>query len=270
MKINEQTRVSDLIKFNEASIDAIASINKHFTKLKNPILRKVLAKRVSIADAAKVGGTTVEDFYKVLRPLGFESEIIDFNKEIKPNTEYKVSDMDINNIDPSKLTELDVRDEIAGGNDPFVIIMDALKKMPEDNTLKLINIFEPIPLINKLNKKGYSTFVDTSVEGMVVTYFHKEQDMEIEEETRFASKDTFEKVKGFYGDKIVEIDVRDLEMPEPMVQTLANAENLKEGYALYVNHKKVPQYLIPELEERGMKFLIYEIEEGNVKLLIFR
>jgi uncharacterized protein (DUF2249 family) len=270
MRINENTRVSELINYNEDSIDAIASINKLFKKLKNPVLRKVLAKRVSISDAAKVGGAKVEDFYKVLKPLGFESETIDFAKEEKPNTQYKFNNMNIENIDPQTITELDVRDEIAGGNDPFAIIMDAIKVLPEGNTLKLINVFEPIPLINKLNKKGYESFVDSSQAGMIITYFHKKEEMDLDEETRFASKDTFEKVKAFYGDKIVEIDVRGLEMPEPMVQTLANAEGLKEGYALYVNHKKVPQYLIPELEDRGMKFLVYEIEEGDVKLLIFR
>jgi len=270
MKINENTKVSDLINYNEASIEAIATINKRFIKLKNPVLRKVMAKRVSISAAAKIGGATVGDFYKVLKPLGFEVETIEFDKNIDTNIKYKFSRMNIEKLDASKITELDVRDEIASGRDPFAIIMDALKVMPTSNTLKLINVFEPIPLINKLNKKGYETFVDNSVDGVVITYFYKKQEMDIDVETRFASKDTFDKVKAFYGDKIVEIDVRDLEMPEPMVQTLANSEGLKEGFALYVNHKKVPQYLIPELEERGMKFLIYEVSEENVKLLIFR
>jgi len=270
MKINEKTKISDLIKHNEESIDAIVSINKMFKKLKNPVLRKILAKRVSISDAAKVGGAKVEDFYRILKPLGFEVETEKIEKEEKPNTQNNFIKMDVNKIDPSTIVELDVRDEIAGGNDPFVIIMDAIKKLPEGNTLKLINVFEPVPLINKLNKKGYESFVDSSQDGMVITYFHKKEDMNLDEETRFANKDTFEKVKAFYGDKIVEIDVRGLEMPEPMLQTLSNAESLEEGYALYVNHKKVPQYLIPELEDRGFKYLIYEIEEGDVKLLIFR
>jgi uncharacterized protein (DUF2249 family) len=270
MTIDENTRVSELIKYNEESIEAIASINKLFIKLKNPILRKVLAKRVSISDAAKVGGATVEDFYQVLKPLGFKTETNVFDKEEKPNTQYKFNTMDITKIDPSTITELDVRDEIAGGSDPFATIMAAIKKLPEGNTLKLINVFEPIPMINKLNKKGYESFVDNTQEGMVITYFHKIQDMEIDEETRFASKDTFDKVKAFYGDKILEIDVRNLEMPEPMIQTLANAEGMGEGYALYVNHKKIPQYLIPELEQRGFKFLVHEIEEGDVKILIFK
>ncbi len=270
MKINENTRVSELIKYSEEAIDAIASINKLFVRLKNPILRKMLAKRVSISDAAKIGGAKVEDFYKVLKPLGFEYGKTIVNNNKKPSKKYKFKDMNIDNIDPKTITELDVRDEIAGGKDPFEIIMDAIKVLPKGNTLKLINVFEPIPLINKLNKKGYESFVDNSQAGIVITYFHKKEEMELDEETRYASKDTFEKVKDFYGDKIVEIDVRGLEMPEPMLQTLSNAEELEEGHALYVNHKKVPQYLIPELEDRGFKFLVYEIEEGNVKLLIFR
>lgn len=279
MKINRNTKISELIDYNIKSIDAIATINKKFKKLKNPVLRKILAKRVSISEASKIGGSTVDKFFEVLSPLGFtiETDIKgtvptkenNNNKEIK-NNKIKISEMNIQDLDPKKITELDVRDEIVAGNDPFVLIMDELKKMPEGNTLKLTNIFEPIPLINKLNKKGYKTYADHSQDGVVITYFKKEEDMDIDVETKHANKDTFEKVKGFYGDKIKEIDVRGLEMPEPMVKTLSNAESLEEGWALYVNHKKVPQYLMPELDERGFKYLIYEIEEGDVKLLIFK
>ena len=43
---------------------------------------------------------------------------------------------------------------------------------------------------------------------------------------------------------------------------------MNENEALYVNHKKVPQMLLPELEDRGFKTWISDIEEGNVKLLI--
>jgi len=73
-----------------------------------------------------------------------------------------------------------------------------------------------------------------------------------------------------YAENIKSIDVRDLEMPLPMVTILRELEKLPEDILLYVNHKKVPEFLLPELQERGYKWMIEEIEEGNVKLLIYK
>ena len=55
MIIDENTKISKIIKEKPASIEAIASLSSHFKKLHNPILRKVLASRVSVKDAAKIG-----------------------------------------------------------------------------------------------------------------------------------------------------------------------------------------------------------------------
>ena len=72
MYINENTKISVLINYNPKSVDAIVSISNNFDKLKIPILRKVLASRVSIKQAAKIGGSSVDEFYNKLIPLGFK------------------------------------------------------------------------------------------------------------------------------------------------------------------------------------------------------
>ncbi|MDS0222127.1 DUF2249 domain-containing protein [Haloarcula sp. S1AR25-5A] len=48
--------------------------------------------------------------------------------------------------------ELDVR-EVEG--EPFGHIMDALDAVGEDEALRLVNSFEPVPLYEVLSKKGY-------------------------------------------------------------------------------------------------------------------
>lgn len=70
--------------------------------------------------------------------------------------------------------------------------------------------------------------------------------------------------------KIREIDVRDLEMPLPMVTILKELEEMGENEALYVHHKKVPQYLLPELAERNFRTWAAEVDDQNVKLLIHK
>jgi hypothetical protein len=43
-----------------------------------------------------------------------------------------------------------------------------------------------------------------------------------------------------------------------------------ENEALYVHHKKVPQYLLPELAERNFSTWAAEVDDQNVKLLIHK
>ena len=145
--------ISALIKENPDVIEAIVSINKHFEKLRNPILRKILASRVTIADAAKIGGTTIQIIFEKLAPLGFFCE--EGNSKNIENVNF-VPEF-FKTLTKKYLEELDVRKDLDSGKDPFNKIMDVLAQLPDKYTLKIINTFEPIPLIHLLQKKGYSS-----------------------------------------------------------------------------------------------------------------
>lgn len=272
MKINRNTRISTLIKENKETIGVIATINKNFLKLKNPILRKVLAPRVTIADAAKVGGVKIEILIDKLKEIGFEYESED---KIITNTATKKANMkkstQLKYI--QNLVTLDVRPSLDLGEDPFNIIMKEIKILKDDQTLKIINSFEPIPLIRKLQSKGYVSWTERPEEGIVHTFFKIDKskwvDNEIEEAVKI-SKKTFEEQLAIIGDNYKSIDVRQLEMPEPMVQILKEIETLKKGQALYVDHKKIPQFLLPELEQRDFEILYKEIDCNHTKLIIYK
>lgn len=270
MKISAATRISALLKANPASIEAIVSINKHFEKLRNPILRKVLAPRVTIADAAKIGHCTVEDFFEKLKPLGFEVEITDaFEK--KSEAVITIPDF-VRFADTAHTTTLDVRNEISNGRDPFQIIMNAVETLPAGNILLLINSFEPVPLINILTKKGFNHFTDTKPDGIVNTFFKKEKpDSILKNELPVATSESgFNEISNRFKGNFKTIDVRHLEMPLPMVTILRELEILPGNMALFVHHKKVPQFLLPELQERNFNWAIDEKSGGEVDLIIYR
>lgn len=270
MKINTQTKISALIKENEKSIDAIASISPHFNKLRNPLLRKILASRVTIEDAAKIGKCTVETFFKKLEEIGFEIEKIATIKNTE-NMETPSNKELLDAIASSKITSLDVRPSLAKGNDPFKEIMGALKTLQEGYVLEIINTFEPTPLIKIINSKGYSSMVKKE-EDVIYTYFFKSnEEAKPISTTNLVFKVTLEELeneKAKCPKEIHEVDVRDLEMPLPMVTILNKLEELNMGDVLYVHHKKIPQYLLPELAQRNLKTFIAEIDNENVKLLI--
>ena len=264
MIVTKDTKISKIINENKDAIDVIASINKHFKKLKNPVLRKVLAPRVTVKDAARIGKTEVAVFLEKLEAIGFKVA-----HEESPETANSKSN---NNLETLNLVELDVRPTINSGADPFKEIMGAVKKMKEDETLKIINIFEPIPLIKILKEKGYKTWTDEINANEFHTFFKKEANITHQEvvENMPISEGSFDEKLLTFGGNIKEIDVSLLEMPEPMVNILKEIETLPEGHVLFVNHKKIPQFLLPELKSRGFTWMHKEISSGDTKLIIFK
>ncbi len=270
MIITADTKISKIIKYDKKVIDVIASINKHFRKLKNPILCKMLASRVSVADAAKIGGVSTEAFLEKLQENGYSVQIEASKNEISKNQNNHSNKK---NMDKTDIVTLDVRPILAGGVDPFDEIMKTLKGMEGHQTLLIINTFEPIPILNILKKRGYAYETERPEPGIVHTYLHKTdagpasgEVMEI----KAGEADDFDTIESKFDGKLKEIDVRNLEMPMPMVTVLEELEKLSDGEALYVHHKRLPQYLLPELENRHFKLVQKPIDENNLKLIIYK
>lgn len=267
MIINEQTKISEIIKSNEEALDVIAKINSNFKKLKNPVLRKLLAPRVNVKQAAKIGGVSSEEMLKALGNIGFQ---IDNQSSVESiNTPEIKKQINMNHLE--KIT-LDVRPILNSGEDPFNKIMEQLKKMNDQQALLIINTFEPIPLLNILKDKGYTYETTRPSEQEVHTLLIKTSESKpVEPRKEKPTKDwSFDQVEESYKGKMVELDVRDLEMPMPMVSILEAIENIDAEHALFVHHKKLPQYLIPELENRDFSYVSKEIDDSNIKLIIFK
>jgi uncharacterized protein (DUF2249 family) len=270
MIISEKTKISKLIEANKDTIEIIGSINKHFKKLKNPILRKALAPRVNIADAARIGGVPVCVMIDKLKSIGFETDDDCACGATVAKNEFTKKLKNIN-MKKENIVELDVRPILASGVDPFEAIMAKLKKMDYNQTLLIINTFEPIPLLNILKKKGYAYETVRPEDGIVHTYLEKfSADVDEESTAREEVELDFEHVEEKFSGKMTEVDVRDMEMPMPMVTILEEIEKLPKGHALYVHHKKLPQYLLPELEDRDYSWVSKEIDDANIKLIIFK
>lgn len=269
MHINENTKISKIISNTPASIDAIVSLSKHFEKLRIPILRKTLASRVTIKQAAKIGGVSVNDFFEKLSPLGFTYDLAsNDNLNLKQNE----VNMQVSQLFHENVQDLDVRGLLKQNIDPFNVIMEALEKLPEGNALNIINTFEPIPLINILSKKGYSHYTVQKDKLLTYTYFKKEKqfDNDIRDGILNTTHSELNCILEKYKSNIKQIDVRNLEMPLPMSTILNELSVLPNNYLLFVQHKKVPKFLFPELSERGYQWYIQEITEDDVKLYIFK
>ena len=275
MKIDANTRISALIKENKESIDAIAALSKPLEKLRNPILRKIMASRVTIAEAAKMGGCTIEDFAKILTPLGFEFPLVEYD-----DTELiEERPLWLEGLVSQHIENFDVREILMSGKDPLKQIIKRFQQVEPGNALCIINTFIPTPLIHLLEKDGVKTYTASHSDKEFHTYFYKplsQKETSAPEETKeekifMDNKDRFEELcKKFGGENLKEIDVRHLEMPLPMQTILQELPLLNDGEALYVNHKRIPIYLLEELADLDFQVHVQNMEENDVKLLIFK
>ncbi len=267
MIIDANTKIGAIIKNHPEAMEAIISIHFKLEKLRNPILRKVIASRTSILNASRMVGCSVEDFFAKLQPLGFEinRQKIDEADPVKSIPEF------MKNLEFLKVIELDVRPIFDEGKDPLTVILQKIKEVNQGEILKLINRFEPTPLMALLENKGFESYTKSINDNLTFTYFFKtvHADFKIEAKQKSTLNNWDEILHSFDG-KIKKVDVRDLEMPQPMFTILEALDVLPNDYLLFVNHKKIPVFLLPELEEKKFNYRIKEVNSNTVEMLIFK
>jgi len=269
MTIDANTKIAALIKQQPAALEAIISLSSKFTKLRNPVLRKVIGGRTSIALASKLGGCSIEDFFDKLQPLGFNIDhavtALEEEPTISPVPAW------VSQVPAYKIITLDVRPVFETGKDPLQIILTTIKTLKQDEVLKLINSFEPTPLLNLLGKQGFQSFVEKINPELVHAYFYKTSGGPAVLPVQITPNSIgWDDVLDRFKDKMKTIDVREMEMPLPMHTILEALNILPSNEALFVYHKRIPVFLLPELEERKFTYRINEVSDGEVHLLIYK
>lgn len=150
--------------------DKIVNYSPKFRKLNNPILFKTVAAVATISDVAVV---SKEDLGKLLTFLNnslVEKGILEeynFDKNINLKEETKMKP-DI--LDELEFKEIDAR--VLEGN--FLPqIMNSAKTLKPNTGLKLIQSFEPLPLINVLEGIGFEYFTEKERDDKYIIYFYK-------------------------------------------------------------------------------------------------
>jgi uncharacterized protein (DUF2249 family) len=272
--IYRDTKIAQIIKANKDSIEAIASVAAPLQKLRNPLLRKLLAGRVTLAEAATMGGCDIAALGAALAPLGFAFDDRNRTEERQKQTGSPAGSIS-EWLGGSPVTRLDVREDLASGQDPLKKIMSAVKGLPEGNALLLINSFEPTPLVTLLDRQGFDSRVERAGPGEVHAYFRLRGREEktpggAQEVPELVGEDRFNEKLEEFGGKVVALDVSSMEMPMPMVTILEALAALPATHALSVTHKRVPVFLFPELKDRNFSYMLHKAAEADVRLLVFK
>jgi uncharacterized protein (DUF2249 family) len=276
--ITSTDRVSDVLARDEKLVDVFVRHAPHFEKLRNRAMRKVMGRLVTVQDAARMAGVTVDTLLGDLNgALGASGTIpAPLPKAAPSATSAAATASPASHPADAEVVEVDVREELRAGKEPFAQIMSAVSALAEGNVLRLRAIFEPVPLFAVLAKRG---FAHESVQ-------HGDDDWSVwfwrtgaDEEKRAAAPvtaataDLAPVIADFINESgmpIAWLDVRGLEPPEPLVRTLAALDALPDGHQLVHVNVRVPQLLLPMLAERGLACELDESHADRVLLRVWR
>ncbi|QQS51259.1 MAG: DUF1858 domain-containing protein [Bacteroidota bacterium] len=154
--ITPKTKIFDLLEAYPQLEDVLISHAPEFKKLKNPILRKTIARVASISQAAVIGGLNVEELVNKLRAEVGQDNIHSLdesgNKYTTVCPDWFKKELIVKTID---IREMLNRDE-----QPVHEVLAAAKNLQENEILKIIAPFIPAPLLDKSLSLDYKHWLD--------------------------------------------------------------------------------------------------------------
>lgn len=251
--------VGAVLARDTALIDVFVRHSPHFEKLRNPVLRRMMARLVTVEQAAGVAGVAADLLVRDLNAaLGVDTAAA--HEQPVPCDVPSGSAPAAREAPPGRLreVELDLREDLRLGREPFARIMAAVGALGDDQVLHLRAIFEPVPLYAVLGRRGLAHASRARAAGDWSVWFWREGDVAMEAAPVASTAPA-------RGERW--LDVRGLEPPEPMVRTLAALEALAPGELLVQVNVRVPQFLLPILAERGF---VAEVDETQPDRVLVR
>lgn len=165
--ITPQTKVGDLLDAYPELEKVLFELSPAFAKLKNPILRKTVARVASLQQASAVGKLQVGDVVNRLRREIGQSDLSDIERSEETPLNAP------NWFDEKKITiRFDAVPLINEGQSPMADIFKWSSQLKEGEILEVKTPFIPAPIIEKLKERGFESHSVESGE-KVLNYFRK-------------------------------------------------------------------------------------------------
>ena len=168
IEITASTTVHELLTAYPELEETLISIAEPFKKLKNPLLRKSIAKIATLKHISAVGNVPLNDLVNELRQAVGQSEISESYEDEK----YFLDQPDWFSKDRIVLSvneeELEIKDKMT-----VVVILQEAKHIEKGEIIELTTTFLPAPGIETMKSKGYSVWTVKDDENLIKTYFLK-------------------------------------------------------------------------------------------------
>jgi len=167
--ITPKTRVLQLLEAYPQLEEVLVGIVPAFSRLKNPVLRRTVARVANLQQAAAVGNVKVGDLVSRLR------------REVGQDLYAEGADASYVTARPAWFAEgriareLDAQPMLAAGEQPVNQALADLAALAPGAVYKLSAPFLPAPLIDKASSLGLEHWLVKESEERFIVYFHKKQ-----------------------------------------------------------------------------------------------
>jgi uncharacterized protein (DUF2249 family) len=169
MEITPQTNINALLEAYPRLESYLMGLNPKYKKLKNPILRRTVARIASLSQVAKIGGYDPVELTNLIRkelgqpPLGENDET-----KSSPETEEQKPAW----VNDAALI-LDAGALLKAEKNPLAEVRKAMKKLEPGQTLRLDTDFLPAPLIDTFKEDGIPVWTEKLSENEFHTWLLK-------------------------------------------------------------------------------------------------
>lgn len=163
--INPKTKVYDLLEAYPELENLLIEKVPTFEKLKNPVLRKTIARITSLQQAAVIGNIPIDKLINFLR-----NEVGQTNLQIENEMNYVMNKPEW--FTSEKIAKsLDARPMLEAGEHPVNQVIADLKQLNEGEIYELTTPFLPAPLIDKASSLNFKHWISQEAENRFKIYF---------------------------------------------------------------------------------------------------
>lgn len=167
LEITPNTLIGNLLTNYPELEDTLIEIAPVFAKLKNPILRRTIAKVTTLKQASVIGGVSVAEMINRLRKEVNQNEI-------KIESESKMNIEKPSWIKNEKIKfEYDATLDLENGIHPAGKVTKEILQLNDNEIYILITPFIPAPLIKIIEEKGFIVFTEKQSDNIIYNYIKK-------------------------------------------------------------------------------------------------
>jgi len=261
--ISADTTLAKLLDEHPELIDTLSSHHAHFAQLRDVRVRRIMAGRLTVEQAAAMAGVATGELLAALRHAAGETGCAHADDNADHRTTVAApatKPAHLTALPAAAVVELDVRDDVRRGHEPFARIMAAVKTLGTSQVLVLHAPFEPVPLYDVLGRRGFAHWSENPAPGHWVMWFYRDATLPGPPGQQPEAP----------GPRPLVVDVRGLAPPQPMRRVLAALDDLAPGQQLEIVHDRRPMLLYPLLAEQGCEHTTDESEPGVVRIRVSR
>jgi hypothetical protein len=166
--ITPATKVAELLASWPELEDVLIAQAPAFRRLKNPVLRRTVARVATLEQAAGVGGVPVRELVATLRrAAGIEADTaVGGGPDGTGGPQEEPAWLDASRV----VETIDADVLLDAGQVPLTLVNEKARALRSGQVLRVASGFPPIPLVEALGKQGFRSFVREAAPGRFETF----------------------------------------------------------------------------------------------------